>query len=100
MLIKIYHTYIETDEIVSISEIKKYSGAMFFNIYFRNKTEHEVSWNIAQNVDEEDVLRQKLELLRKEIVRIKNKSEIIIEVGQSISLKKPKIASQPKKVSK
>ena len=89
MLFKIQNIYLEIDEIQSISHIKKYNGNLYFVISLKNKESHDISWNIANNFDEEIILFQKMETLRKEIVKLKNKVETIIELGQSINLKKP-----------
>jgi regulator of replication initiation timing len=89
MLVKLFKTYFETDDIICIRPIIKYNGELKFNIEL-TKDSVEVRWNISKMVDDEETLMMKMEGLRKELAKIKNQSDTVIELGQGISMKKPK----------
>lgn len=100
MLFKLQNIYVEADEISGISAIRKYNGSLSFDILMKNKNEHQISWSISNNFDEEDVLFQKMETLRRDIAKFKNGGVIVLDLGQAISLKKPKELTTPRALRK
>ncbi len=100
MIFKIQNIYIEADDISSISTIRKYAGNLFFVILMKNKNEHQINWSISNNFDDEEILIQKMETVRRDIVKFKNKSDIIVELGQTIILKKAKELQAPRALKK
>lgn len=95
MLIKVQQTIFEVDDVTIIHPIQKYNGEMYFRIELNNKQDIKIGWLISKVLDSEDILYMKTELLRTEIAKLKNKSDTISELGQTISLKKEKEIKVP-----
>lgn len=89
MLVKLQNKFVETDDISYISTIKKYDGKLYFEIILRNKTlTVEFVWVISHYIETEEILKIKMDAVRNEIVKLANKSDVIIEIGRTITVQK------------